>query len=59
MRVNGVDVSVQVTVVARKPGWCAFNSAHSIRVGDTIGSMIGPGTTFGWACAECTRKAGQ
>ena len=56
---NPRTVDVNDTKTATRPGWCALNSAHLVRVGDVTGRLVAAGTPIGWACADCTKKARQ
>jgi hypothetical protein len=50
---------VNQTKTADRPGWCALNSAHPVHRGDVVGRLVAAGAVLGWACTDCTRRAGR
>lgn len=52
---------VQASIAAEFDGNCVMSMEHKIREGETIGLLAEPGKDhhYGWACASCTRRAGD
>lgn len=52
-----MEVVIEPMGAAAVPGWCALNSAHTIRVGATYGLASTQGRPLGRVCSACTAKA--